>query len=513
MLKLRLKRYGKKQEVSYRIVAMNSSTRRDGRAIEELGFYNPRTDETRLNVPAILRRLQQGAQPTETVRNILEKANIIEPRQDSSCKKPNKPSPLIKNPPPITAVEREISQVNAGVDANPQLRQLREESNPDAWNQLVKWICERIGEVDLEQAERDVKILQLKHPNEQPSQIAKRIIVEKSFQAVRVELIRGFVPNVEILLNELAGVNLPEITKLSAEMVYQIAAGYGLNLQTPERKLEVLAAFCAALLGEQAIHVGLSWLKTGYITEVFASASIKALMIYAVGHAACWFYEAKVKEKINPLKSEEKFAVLRQESQDYLEDAIISEEAIIAKISDEIKTVEPSSGEISAHPEENNEIYSEKNHNKQNESSFQETLKAKEEDLSQRLVALGDSGQVAYIPLLISYIYYPDSHIRGLVASALGKIAAFQGVRVEVQRAIPILGKLSQDPESLVRQSAVTALGKIKSENVIPFLKVALRDSDSEVVKSASAAFDKLMFYRMSQELKPFKASSRRPNR
>lgn len=78
MIKLRLKRYGKKREVSYRIVAMDSHDRRDGRSIEELGFYNPRTDETRLNVPAIVKRLQQGAQPTETVRSILRKAQVLE---------------------------------------------------------------------------------------------------------------------------------------------------------------------------------------------------------------------------------------------------------------------------------------------------------------------------------------------------------------------------------------------------------------------------------------------------
>jgi small subunit ribosomal protein S16 len=78
MIKLRLKRYGKKREVSYRIVAMHSSTRRDGRPLEELGFYNPRTDETRLEVPAIVKRLQEGAQPTDTVRRILEKANVFE---------------------------------------------------------------------------------------------------------------------------------------------------------------------------------------------------------------------------------------------------------------------------------------------------------------------------------------------------------------------------------------------------------------------------------------------------
>jgi small subunit ribosomal protein S16 len=78
MIKLRLKRYGKKREASYRIIAINNLARRDGRPLEELGFYNPRTDEVTLNVPGIVKRLQQGAQPTDTVRRILEKANVFE---------------------------------------------------------------------------------------------------------------------------------------------------------------------------------------------------------------------------------------------------------------------------------------------------------------------------------------------------------------------------------------------------------------------------------------------------
>lgn len=78
MIKLRLKRLGKKREASYRIIAINDLSRRDGRPLEELGFYNPRTDEVRLDVPGIVRRLQQGAQPTDTVRRLLVKANVFE---------------------------------------------------------------------------------------------------------------------------------------------------------------------------------------------------------------------------------------------------------------------------------------------------------------------------------------------------------------------------------------------------------------------------------------------------
>lgn len=78
MIKLRLKRFGKKREASFRLVATNSTSRRDGRPLEELGFYNPRTKETRLNTEAIRVRLGQGAQPTDTVRSLLEKGGLIE---------------------------------------------------------------------------------------------------------------------------------------------------------------------------------------------------------------------------------------------------------------------------------------------------------------------------------------------------------------------------------------------------------------------------------------------------
>jgi small subunit ribosomal protein S16 len=79
MIKLRLKRFGKKRAATYRIVAVQSTSRRDGRPLEELGIYNPMTDEIRLDAEPIQKRLAQGAQPTDTVRRLLEKANILTP--------------------------------------------------------------------------------------------------------------------------------------------------------------------------------------------------------------------------------------------------------------------------------------------------------------------------------------------------------------------------------------------------------------------------------------------------
>jgi small subunit ribosomal protein S16 len=77
MIKIRLKKYGRKQQTSYRIVVMPSTSKRDGKAIEELGFYNPQTNESNLNMDRIKIRLSQGAQPTETVKNLLKRAKIL----------------------------------------------------------------------------------------------------------------------------------------------------------------------------------------------------------------------------------------------------------------------------------------------------------------------------------------------------------------------------------------------------------------------------------------------------
>nr|QGQ56218.1 ribosomal protein S16 [Cansjera rheedei] len=77
MVKLRLKRCGRKQRAVYRIVAIDVRARREGRDICKVGFYDPRRNQTDLNIPAIRDFLQKGAQPTETVHDILKKAGVF----------------------------------------------------------------------------------------------------------------------------------------------------------------------------------------------------------------------------------------------------------------------------------------------------------------------------------------------------------------------------------------------------------------------------------------------------
>jgi|TARA_B110000971_G_scaffold100113_1_gene102946 small subunit ribosomal protein S16 len=77
MLKMRFKRCGRKRQPIYRIVVMSSTSGRDGRAIQQLGFYNPLTKETSLDMEQIVKSLKTGVQPTKTVKNLLKAKGAI----------------------------------------------------------------------------------------------------------------------------------------------------------------------------------------------------------------------------------------------------------------------------------------------------------------------------------------------------------------------------------------------------------------------------------------------------
>ena len=77
MLKLRLKRVGRKRSPSYRLVIMENTCRRDGRPIEEVGYYDPISKNYKFDKEKITKWLQYGVKPTETVLNLLKKTDII----------------------------------------------------------------------------------------------------------------------------------------------------------------------------------------------------------------------------------------------------------------------------------------------------------------------------------------------------------------------------------------------------------------------------------------------------
>ncbi len=79
-VKIRLKRFGTKKRPYYRVVVMDSSSPRDGKTIEEVGLYHPIEAEerqVRLDAEKIRQWLDKGAQPTDTVKKLLNKNNIF----------------------------------------------------------------------------------------------------------------------------------------------------------------------------------------------------------------------------------------------------------------------------------------------------------------------------------------------------------------------------------------------------------------------------------------------------
>jgi small subunit ribosomal protein S16 len=77
MLKLRLKRIGRKGSPSYRLVIMENTCRRDGRPIDELGYYNPITKKYKFDTNKLQKWLSYGVKPTKTVLSLLKKAEIL----------------------------------------------------------------------------------------------------------------------------------------------------------------------------------------------------------------------------------------------------------------------------------------------------------------------------------------------------------------------------------------------------------------------------------------------------
>ncbi|MBL1178540.1 MAG: hypothetical protein FWK01_26150 [Pantanalinema sp. GBBB05] len=194
----------------------------------------------------------------------------------------------------------------------------------------LDWLVGVTDRVDLNRAAADVRELQQKHPHDSPSQIAHRLMVQKAAFAGGTGLVTSLVPGEALAL---LAVDLAATTSLQAEMVYQIAAAYGLNLKDPARKGEVLAIFGLALGGGRALKAGVGLMRNVPMAGAIIGASTNATMTYALGYAACRFYEAKAAkpQESTPIPAAETLDALTQESDQYLEVAI-AQQAVMDQI-------------------------------------------------------------------------------------------------------------------------------------------------------------------------------------
>ncbi|HYW20024.1 MAG TPA: hypothetical protein VE956_12075 [Nodularia sp. (in: cyanobacteria)] len=186
----------------------------------------------------------------------------------------------------------------------------------------LNWLIGSSESVDLEKAAASVNKLKQKYPHESPSQIAHRIMVDKATKAGGIGLASSILPGVAAAL---LAVDLAATTKLQSEMLYQIAAAYGLDLKDSARKGEVLAIFGLGLGGGRLLRLGgLGLLRNVPFAGAAIATSSNATMIYSLGYAACRFYEAKLDESTS-LTSPETLATLQAESEEYLETALVQE--------------------------------------------------------------------------------------------------------------------------------------------------------------------------------------------
>ncbi len=90
MLKIRLKRTGRSKQPHYRVVVIESSSPRDGKSVEEIGYYNPRTNPTTFEIDkdAAADWLSKGAQPSETIAQYFVKLGLLKSLKRGS-KKPS----------------------------------------------------------------------------------------------------------------------------------------------------------------------------------------------------------------------------------------------------------------------------------------------------------------------------------------------------------------------------------------------------------------------------------------
>ncbi len=154
----------------------------------------------------------------------------------------------------------------------------------------LDWLMTFLGKVDTAKVQATVDKMRSQYPNETPNQIAHRLIVQKTWDGGRLGLLTNIIPPIAALF---LGVELIATTKLQTEMAYEIAAAYGLDLDEPARRGEVLAIFGLSL-GADVLKTGLTVVEIIPGIGAVVGASTNAAMLYVLGQTACRYYEGKI---------------------------------------------------------------------------------------------------------------------------------------------------------------------------------------------------------------------------
>lgn len=157
---------------------------------------------------------------------------------------------------------------------------------------IISWLTTALGEVDVQQVQKDVEQLRQQYPLESKEQLAHRITVDTAVKAGGIGLATNLIPPLAL---SLLAIDLAAITKLQAEMLYRIASVYGFSLTDPTRRGEVLTIFGLSLGGSRVLKAGLSFAEIIPGAGAVLGASSNAALIYSLGYAASQFYQTKTR--------------------------------------------------------------------------------------------------------------------------------------------------------------------------------------------------------------------------
>ena len=170
---------------------------------------------------------------------------------------------------------------------------INQNSELQSLTKLVKvdWLLQILDQVDVAKAVQQVQQLQAQYPEDPPARLSRRIMTRKALYVGGTGLASSLLPGFAAAM---VAVDLAATTAVQAEMGYQIAYAYGFDVHDEDRKGEILAIFGLALGSNQVLKTGLTYLARGIpIAGAAVGASTNAVALYAVGHAAVQYYEAK----------------------------------------------------------------------------------------------------------------------------------------------------------------------------------------------------------------------------
>ena len=232
--------------------------------------------------------------------------------------------------PLLVGLTERAGNITESITNHSPLRRVAKAFNLEQWLDIS-------SHVDLEKAAQTVTNLKAEFPAESNRQIARRLITQKALYAGGV----GLSTSLPGLAIPMLALDMAATSLLQAELVLQIAAVYGLDLDDPARKGEMLAVFGCVVGGGKAGKAGLEVFRNSElvakglnaITKVpvekiglgvlrnvplmgaAIGATANAAMIYALGNAACSFYE----KRLNLGATAEVMALVKQENALYLE--------------------------------------------------------------------------------------------------------------------------------------------------------------------------------------------------